>query len=492
MTLKYASTLLLGVLMTLTGITARAEWNDSIRYRAEIGTTIAGGQNNPLWLNANRYGFSSTKRNNLWLRLAAFKDMDEEKPFSWGAGIDMGVAYRFESIFMPQQLYAEVRYRCLDLLVGAKEINDGFVCQDLSSGSLTQGWNARPIPQVRLGVFDYANVWGCKEMFAMKGYIAYGMFTDNWWVKRWANPEYSYALNTLYCSRALYFRFGNARKFPLEGELGIVVDSQFGGKTWNQDGNKTWIKNPTNFKAWVRAMIPLAAGDDNVIGGERYNVEGNFLGNWSMSLKWEDPSGWMVRLYYQHFFEDHSMLFMEYPRHDGLYGVHGRLPKNPFVSEVLYEYLYAKDQSGPVYWDHTDNINYQISGRDEYYDHYIFNGWQHWGQPIANPLFTAPLYNDNHRMYLLSTRIRAHHLGFKGDPTDQLSYRVLLSHTRSWGTYYVPFTDPKSNFSWLAELKYHPKKLKGWEASFSLAADHGSLLGNSFGGMLSIAKTGWF
>lgn len=473
----------------LSGWTMRAEWNDSIEYKAEVGVTLSGGDHTPLWLNANRYGFSSVERNNLWLRVSAVKHMDENKDFSWGAGVDLGAAYRFQSVFVPQQLYAEVRYRCLDALVGAKEIYDGFTSPDLSSGSLTQGINAHPIPQVRLGIFDYANVWGCKDMFAVKGHIAYGIYDDDWWLKRWANPEFDYTLGSLYCSRAIYFRGGNADKFPLEGELGLVMDSQFGGKTWNARLQK-WEKHPSSAKAWIKALIPGRGGEDTN-AGEQLNVEGNFLGNWSFSLKWQNPSGWMVRAYYQHFFEDHSMMFFDYPWKDGLYGLQGKLPANPVVSEVVYEFLYMKDQAGPIYWDHTSNIPYQISGRDGYYNNYIYNGWQNWGQGIGNPLITSPIYNANHELAFLSTRVISNHLGFKGNPTDQISYRVLLSHTRSWGTYSDPFPKVKSDFSWLAEVKYHPKKLKGWEGSLALGGDHGSLLGNSFGGMLTISKTGW-
>ncbi len=467
-----------------------AEWNDSIRYRAEIGTTLSAGEHTPLWLSANRFGFSSIERNNVWLRLGAFKDLDPEKRFSWGAGIDLGVAHRFQSTFMPQQLYAEVKYRCLNAMVGAKEISDGFLNRQLSSGALTQGWNARPIPQLRVGIFDYANVWGCKEMFAVKGHIAYGVFDDDWWLKRWASKDYKYTLGTLYCSRAIYFRGGNSKKFPLEGELGLVMDTEFGGKTWNPS-KQSWEKHPTYAKAWLKALIPMSGGDDTQ-NGEQMNVEGNFLGNWSFSLKWDDPSGWMARLYYQHFFEDHSMLFFDYPWKDGLYGVEGRLPKNPVVSGIVYEFLYMKDQSGPVYWDHTPSIDYQVSERDEYYNNYIYNGWQNWGQGIGNPLLTSPLYNADHFMRFASTRVISHHLGFNGDPSAAVGYRVMLSHTRSWGTYQKPFPHTRDNFSWLAEVKYHPRSLKGWEASLSLAGDHGHLLGNSFGASLAISKSGFF
>lgn len=474
--------------------TARAEWSDSLRYHAEVGTTLASGQNTPLWLNANKYGFSSTERNNVWLRLGIFHDLDHDKKFSWGAGIDLGVAHRLQSTFIPQQLYGEIKYRCLNLMVGAKEISDDFLNQDLSSGALTQGWNPRPIPQARVGIFDYADFWGCKGWFAVKGHIAYGFFDDNWWLNRWANRDYKYTLSTLYCSRAIYFRGGDARQFPLTGEIGLVMDTEFGGRTWepnsNLPGGGSWAKHPTYPKAWLKALIPMSGGNDTS-GGEQTNVEGNFLGNWSMSLKWQDPSGWMARIYYQHFFEDHSMLFFDYPWKDGLYGIEGKLPENPFVSNVLYEFLYMKDQGGPVYWDHTPTVDVQVSGRDTYYYNYIYNGWQHWGQAIGNPLLTSPIYNKNHYLFFYSTRIVSHHLGFSGEPSAAVGYHVMASHTRSWGSYLEPFRHVKTNFSMLGEVKYHPRKLKGWEAAAAISFDTGSLLGNNFGASVSISKTGF-
>lgn len=493
--MKLKATFLAAPLLLAAALPANAEWNDSIRYRAEAGFSLAAGDHNPFWLAANRNGFATTQRNNLYLRLGAFKDMNKEKRFDWGAGIDMGVGHRYQSTFLPQQLYAEVQYRCLDAMIGAKELHDPIVPADLSSGALTMSENAHPIPQIRVGIFDYAGFWGCNEWFAVKGHIAYGMFDDNWWINRWVDKKTRYSLNTLYSSKAIYFRGGDARKFPLEGELGLCMDTQFGGKTWypnaSEEGGGHWHKNPTDFKAFVKALVPLG-GDSSTSAGEQNNVQGNMLGNWSFSLKWADPSGWMVKLYYQHYFEDHSMLFFDYPWKDGLYGVQGKLPKNPVLSEAVYEFLYMKDQSGPVYWDHTSTINHQVSGRDEYYDHYIYNGWQQWGMGLGNPLMISPVYNKNHHLYFYNTRVRAHHFGLKGEPSQQVSWRMLGSYTQSWGTYNVPLDKVESNFSFLAEVKYHPAKLKGWEGCLQFAFDAGSLLGHSYGVSLSVAKTGFF
>ncbi len=479
------------ITMILCTFNTKAEWNDSIRYKGEVVFDFAGGKHTPFWLMNNQYGLSSIEKNNGYLRLGTFKDLDRTKKFSWGVGVDLAVGYRMQSVFNIQQLYGEVKYRCLDLMVGSKEI-PGFISDpELASGNLLYANNARPIPQVRAGIFDYADFWVCKGWFAVKGYIAFGKFTDNNWIKHWVNPDTKYTLGTLYHSKAIFFRGGNSNKFPLEFELGMEMATEFGGTTYNYPSIGEKLKMPKTLKNWLKAIIPMGGGSDTP-DGEQQNVEGNMLGTWNFALSWNPKTDWSVKVYYEHFFEDHSMLTFDFPWKDGLYGIQAKLPKNRWISDIVYEYLYMKDQSGPVFWNHTPEINEQVSGLDNYYNHYIYNGWQHWGMGIGNPLIIAPIYNADHHLFLSSTRMWGHHLGFKGHPLDELGYRILMSYQKSWGTYLHPFEKVKSSFNLLAEVSYAPKKLKGWKLDLSYGFDSGSLIGNSYGIRLKICKSGWF
>lgn len=90
------------------------------------------------------------------------------------------------------------------------------------------------------------------------------------------------------------------------------------------------------------------------------------------------------------------------------------LPKNNFVDKFVYEYLYTKSQSGPVYHDHTPSVEDQISAVDNYYNHGIYSGWQHWGQAIGNPLYRSPLYRNDGTFMFSSNRFIAHHLVLRG------------------------------------------------------------------------------
>lgn len=184
------------------------------------------------------------------------------------------------------------------------------------------------------------------------------------------------------------------------------------------------------------------------------------------------------------------MMFFDYTWRDMLLGVEAHLPANRWVDAVVYEYLYTKDQAGPVYWDHTPEIPEQVSGRDQYYNHSIYTGWQHWGMGIGNPLLISPVYNRDGIISFRHNRLKGHHLGFEGSPLAWLRYRVLLSYTRSWGTYDEPTRRIERNFNTLLETTFSPSGLKGWSATLSIGSDGGALLGPSFGAMLAIRKTG--
>ena len=135
-------------LMLNTGVCAQ-----SLDTFAEFGTTIYAGDYVPLWQNSLQHGFSSLK-NNTYLRGGVFYKDTINEAWRVDAGVDLGVAYGFESVFMLQQGYADVRYKWIGAWAGLREIESPLLNQELSSGGLPWSVNARPIPQLSLGVFD--------------------------------------------------------------------------------------------------------------------------------------------------------------------------------------------------------------------------------------------------------------------------------------------------------------------------------------------------
>lgn len=460
---------------------------DSIRYLGEVETTFSGGENTPFWLMNNLQGLGSPERNNGFVRAAFFRDMDKGKRFSWGAGIDLVGGWNLSAPFNIHQFYGEVKYRCLNALIGSKEIWGEFNDPKLSSGNLLYSGNAMPIPQIRLGIFDYADFWGTKGWFAMKGYIAYGMFTDSGWQKSWAAPGSKRTDNVLYHSKGLWLRGGNTNVFPLQGEIGIEMATQFGGKAY-QYGETLQLGH--SLKDWMKAFFPSTETRVTFLG-EQTSVEGNMLGAYNIALFWLPKADWSIKAYFEHYFEDHSQMTFEYGWKDGFWGIEAQIPENHFISTFVYEYLYSKDQTGAVNNDSSDRVPEQVSGRDNYYSHSIYTGWQHWGMGIGNPLMLSPVYNRNHFIKFMDTRIIAHHFGIAGNPTTDISYRLLLSFSQNWGTYQYPYEEVLNNFNGLMEVIWKPKELKGWYAKAAIAGDSGNLLGKSFGGMITIGKTGW-
>ena len=458
---------------------------DGLRYRGEAQVSFSSGQNTPFWLVSNKMGLSSIKKNNGYIRMGVFRDMDEDRKFSWGAGVDLVGAYNFTSSFVIQQLYGEIKYRCLGAMVGSKEIYGEFNNPRLSSGNMLYSGNARPIPQVRVGIPEFTVIPYTKNWLAIKGYVAYGMFTDDGWQRDFAAPGSKRTEHVLYHSKGLFLRVGDVARHPWAVEGGLEMAAQFGGKSYI--GDKV-IDMPNGIKDWFKVFFPQG-GDSSTPMGEQTNVYGNHVGTWSLGVTYNPTPDWGFRAYYQHFFEDHSQLFFDYEWKDGFWGIEVSFPKNPVIGKFVYEYLYTKDQSGAVYNDTSASIPEQVSGIDNYYNHGIYTGWQHWGMGIGNPLIVSPIYN-NGQIYFRSNRLIGHHVGFEGQPLEELGYRVLCSFTRNWGIYSNPLPEVENFYSGMLEVTYTPKWLEGSAGILSIGADRGALLGNSFGVMFTFRKSG--
>lgn len=469
-------------------IPASAQFSKGLNYKVEAASVFSGGEYAPFWLTANRNGLSSVENNNGYLRAGIFRPMEKEKKFSYALGLDLAVAYNFTSTFVVQQAYADLKYSFLELSIGSKERNPELKNPLLTSGGMTFSNNARPIPQVRISIPEYIDVPGTKGFFAVKAHLAYGMFTDDRWQKNFAAPGSKHTEHVLFHSKALFARIGNEEKFPLVFEGGLEMAAQFGGNAFNSSPGVPFLDMPNGIVDFFKVLIP-SGGSENTPKGEQVNVYGNHVGSWNFSLSYKFP-GWKIRGYYDHFFEDHSQMFGQYGWKDCLAGMELTLPKNPFVHTLVYEYIGTKDQSGAVFHDKTEAFPDQISAVDDYYNHYIYTGWQHWGMSIGNPLLISPIYNKDGLITFRSNRMKAHYIGLYGTPSDEWSYRVNLSHARHWGTYFDPLDEVEKVFSMSAEVNYRPKRLKGWEFSVTGAFDRGKMIGNNQGGMIRICKTG--
>ncbi len=237
---------------------------------------------------------------------------------------------------------------------------------------------------------------------------------------------------------------------------------------------------------------------------------GNHLGSWHLSLDY-NAEDWGARIYAEHFFEDHSgMFFLDYDGYGSgeewnqkkdrsyvLYdlkdiqlGAEVRLNKFPWLNNIVFEYINTQYQSGSVYHDHSQSLPDHVGGKDNYYNHGTNTGWPHAGHGIGSPLLLSPVYTTGQRIYFMHNRVKAYHVGIMGQPMQELGYRMLWTHEKSLGTYNYPLIDPQRGDFLLAELSYTPRQVKGLSVTASYGMNHGTLLGNSHGAMLTLSYNG--
>lgn len=467
----------------------------TLTYRIEASGNLSDGTYAPLWFTANRYGLSSQKPNSGYIRAGLHYGKKLNRHWRIEAGLDLAGAADQVSGFVIQQAYADIAWKFLRLSIGSKE-RPGFPLtknERLSSGMMVEGPNARPVPQVRIDIPEYVTIPGTGNWLALKGHLAYGAFTDWNWQEDFAAPETNWGKHILYHSKSLMFRIGNREKFPVEFELGLLMAAQFAGAQMlkNADGSSTVsVDMPGGLKSFFKAFIPMSGGSDTP-WGDQVNVEGNHLGSWNFALTYY-LNDWRFRAYLDHYFDDHSQMVWQYGRwKDGQLGIEIDLPKNRWLSAIVWETMSTKQQTGPLLYDEfAGTLGYQVSASDNYYNNYCYQAWQHWGQGMGNPFLPGPIYNKDGEITFKSNRVRAQHLGIEGDPSEEWNWRILISFARHWGTYQTPLDKQRKQFSSLYEVSYTPQWAKGWGATVGVGLDRGNYLGNSTGGILTIWKTG--
>ena len=502
--------------------TGNAQQKQSIDLTKDLGYKVEmqasfSSNHTPLWLNANHYGLSSLNRTNGYVRAAVGRPLETDSARRWGFGykVDLAIPIHYTSDFVVQQAYAEARWLKGTVTIGAKEQPMELKNNRLSTGSQTLGINARPVPQVRLALAEYWAIPFTHNWISLKGHVSYGMMTDNGWQHSFTGMKSRYTDNVLLHTKAGYIKIGNG-KIPFSAELGLEMATQFGGTTHVPQGEgkpDNIIDNDKSLGAFWNAFTGGGA-DVPELGSAYQNVEGNQLGSWVMRLNWEKEK-WKVGVYADHFFEDHSgMFFLDYdgygkgdewmdkkdnryllyPLKDIMLGAEFAFKEAKPVQGIVIEYVYTKYGSGPIYHDHTASIPDHIGGTDWVYNHYIYPGWQHWGQVMGNPLYRSPIYNNDGTISVQDNRFLAWHIGIEGRPLSGLYYRALGTWQEGLGTYDDPYTHKRHNGSILIEATYtlQGKTLNGWSIKGAYGMDFGSILGRSTGFQFTISKAGLF
>ncbi|MDR1562007.1 MAG: capsule assembly Wzi family protein [Dysgonamonadaceae bacterium] len=455
-------------------------------FRAESFASIANGSYTPFWIASNTYGIVPINADNSYFRGQMKYKQTLGRVFNIDAGIDLVTASNHTSSLWLHQFYAGISYRKLKLTVGSKEYFNSILDRALSQGDMCYSGNSRPHPEILLGFPEYTDVPFTGGILAFKADFAVGKSLDDDYILRTKSATSNYATGVLIHHKSLFFKVNSpVNTLPLFFTAGLVHASQWGG--WVSGESVHY--QPASIKDFLR-IVMCSSGGDNATGSDRINVLGNHLGTINIRL---DYAGGMfgAALYKQHYFDDKSGL--EYANwRDGIWGGEISFPKSRFIDKIVLEMLYSKHQSGPFHFIMYDNRGkYRGGGNDDYYNNgAYYQGWSYFGRSIGNPLLTSPEYNGDGDLKFKNNRIKSFHAGIKGNISQCLSYRVLLTSMSGWGRMSYPFLKRNDNFSFLTECLYTSSALRGWELGFQVASDNGDLYGNNFGCSFKISKHG--
>ena len=490
-------------------ISATSRIQRKLEFKLEALGNAGSGDFAPFWHTSGRQGLSPTNNSGFMLDLGLDGGMRLPSQFYFNYGIDIAVAANYQSDFYLQQTYIDAGYKWFDLSIGAKEHWGELANNRLSSGSLTWSGNSRPIPQIRLEVPEFTRLGILGRLVSLKGHIAYGWYMDSSWradrAAIYSKPP-KYTERILHHGKSFFLRIGDAERFPLEFTAGLEMYAQFGGTRHNMQSTSAdplveSYEFPHDFKAYMKVFLPV-----NKAGGQTGD-NGNTLGSWHFAFDLT-MSKWKYRMYYEHFYEDHSsMLGIEYKSDangqkefisyglrrnwfDGLFGFELNVPDGLPFKDIVFEVLNTRGQCGPVYRYPNEAILQAVDGRDNMYCHEFYKSYSYYGYANGTPILVSPLYNKDGNLSFKSNRVLMFHLGIDGTISHGFSYRILASHTSHWGTYDYPLNEREEITSVLMECMYQSGKIKDWQIGLSVAADFdsGNLTGDNRGVMIKIAK----
>lgn len=386
------------------------------------------------WVIANRYGKLSNNQADGYLQAGFYAPYtDDTTSFKISFGFDYLLKPEFKKSRI-QQAFVKAKFHALELSVGQYERTVGVHNAELSTGSLALSRNARPMPVVAIAFPEYTAVPFTKGYVKFKGHLLHGWFEEG----RYVDSPYLH-------EKSFYLQVG-ATPWPVKVSAGLVHFAQWSGTAPN--GRKL----ADGFDDFVRIFLGQSAATASG-GGEFVNALGNHLGiiDLGINLTIKD---YQIHIYQQDPFEDKLGLTRAHIIYDQLLGINVKNEKFAYVNEFLYEYINTKHQGGPGIPDPRPgndpndlslNYGYRYGGRDDYYNNYLYqSGWTYHQRILGNSLllsreralrFMENIPDFEYSEASVNNRIIAHHIGFKGEISQRIKYKLLSSYTHNFGTY---------------------------------------------------------
>lgn len=480
----------------------------SVEYHASVTAQASSKSLAPYMLgswNQGRYA----EGNGIWQEAGISKPLDTSRRFSWSAGFDYlaGVGEKTEyarwnedaqtwgvnaarrNAFRITQLFGQLKYRAVYLTVGMKDSHSLIVDDRLSSGDLTRSNNASPIPGISAGFLDFVDIPFTNGWVQINGEIMYGKMMDSEFKRREFN-YYSgvYANGIYYNYKRCYFRTDPDKNFHVT--VGMQAAAFYGGTSY------TYIRGQlrdsehhgSGLKDMLQAFLPMEGGEDY--------YSGSHLGSWDLKATYRLRDDSRINAYFEWPWEDGSGIG-KMNGWDGLWGIQYDFGNKGIVSKAAVEYLDFTNQSGPIHFDPEDKPDSPLTGlaqgADNYYNNDYYGAYSNFGMSIGTPFLLAPIYNRNGSLAFLHNRARGFHAAVEGNPTDRVSYRLMVGYQTAGGSGHVPDFRKSHNTSAMIEGNVRPiGKLPQLELGLTMAFDKGTLRGDNFGARLQVSYCGDF
>ena len=462
--------------------------NDFVVSLMLLGALSPQAGDLPLWATANRFGIVPESSGGLAL-LQAGSSFDENKTLQWHWGASLGLrADRNSTTFIPDELYAGLRWKALRLDLGIWHPSQAFKGADsmlgtlsTTGGNIMMSGNARSMPGCSLSLehWDVPFTGGHLQLS--------GSFGD------YATTDRRYVPGALVHNTSASLRARIGEHFFITA--GFDHYTVWGGVSPEFGPQKVNLQN------YFRILTGRAGGEDASLG-DQVNSLGDHRGRELIRLDWKTGE-WTLTFQHDIPYDDRSgMKFKNFP--DGVNTVAFSFKdKSRWISDIVYEYHNTMNQSGDcerrlataeeiaagdprVYGIYTI-----VGGADNYCNNYEYrSGWSNYGRMIGTPLF----FMRSDGLGTWNNLLTAHHLGLSGSLFHKFPYKLMLSWSRNYGCWFTPAYDYDAGTRYEVPLE---RFSSAFECSFpilgaalqlvpGLYADTGAGLFRSFAAILSV------
>ena len=381
------------------------------------------------------------------------------------------------------ELYVGAGWKMLRLDLGIADREPEYGGLSLTGGDIVWSGNSRSMPGYNLQV-NYFEVPGTRGIFSVKAnYADYKMIDDR------------YVDGPMLHNKSLFFKFRLARRLHLQ--LGLEQWSMWAG---NSPDNGP---QPATFNDYLRVVCGMSGGSD-ATASDQVNVLGDHRGRELIRIDWSADSFTMTFAHDIPFDDGSGMGLQNFP--DGVNTVFFSFRDTErWVSDILYEFVYTKWQSGRVHdlplteEDLEKDPNappHIVGGCDNYFNNSAYrSGWTYYGRTAGLPLFTPMPANADGTVYgVCNNRVLAHHVGLGGKIARRIPYRLKATFSLNYGQYrqrLSVFEHRLSQISLAFEMDF-PHILRNVPVSLSvgLYGDTGELYQDNFGLTIRLSYSG--